>query len=112
MFIGDWMGRGAMYWPDKLAVVDVARGAAGRFTYRQLNERARALAGWLRDHAGVRRGDRVGMLAANGVEYLDAFFACAKLGALFVPLNWRLHAAELAGLIERTSPQVMLCEPE
>ena len=90
MFIGDWMGRGAMYWPEHTAVVDVARGESGRFTYRAMNERAEALAGWLRDVAGVAPGDRVGLVAHNGVEYLDAFFACGKLGAILVPLNWRL----------------------
>ncbi|HLL52605.1 MAG TPA: long-chain fatty acid--CoA ligase [Myxococcaceae bacterium] len=111
MYIGDWMGRGASYWPQKLAVVDLAKGAQGRFTYAQMNERARALAGWLRDR-GVRKGDRVGLLAPNGVENLDAFFACAKLGAIFVPFNWRLHPEELAGLVERTAPKVMLFSPE
>ncbi len=55
-----------------LAVVDVAKGEAGRFTYRALNARAEALGGWLRDVAGVKRGDRVGLVAHNGVEYLDA----------------------------------------
>ena len=45
MYIGDWMGRGALYWPERLAVVDVARGGEGRFTYRQMDARARALAG-------------------------------------------------------------------
>jgi fatty-acyl-CoA synthase len=108
MYIGDWMGRGALYWPEHVAVVDVARGAEGRFTYRQLNGRAEALGGWLRDVAGVRPGDRVGLVAHNGVEYLDAFFACGKLGASFVPLNWRLHAAELTELLRDTSPRVLL----
>ncbi|WNG13486.1 long-chain fatty acid--CoA ligase [Cystobacter fuscus] len=107
MFIGDWMGRGAMYWPEHTAVVDVARGAAGRFTYREMNARAEALAGWLRDVAGVSRGDRVGMVALNCVEFLDVFFACGKLGALFVPFNWRLHTQELAELVRDTGPRVL-----
>ncbi len=97
MYFGDWTARGALYWPDQVAVVDVARGEAGRFTYRQLADRANRLAGWLRDTAGIRPGDRVGLLALNGVETLDALFACAKLGAVLVPYNWRLHPAELAG---------------
>lgn len=108
MFIGDWMGRGALYWPEHVAVVDVARGAEGRFTYRQLNARAEALGGWLRDVAGVKPGDRVGLVAHNGVEYLDAFFACGKIGAIFVPFNWRLHAAELTDLVRDTTPGVLL----
>ena len=112
MYIGDWMGRGATYWPDNLAVVDVAKGGAGRFTYREMNERANRLANWLRDEAGVGEGDRVGTIALNGVEYLDAFFACGKLGAIFVPYNWRLHPRELIGLINQTTPTVLIYSDE
>ncbi|QSQ21193.1 long-chain fatty acid--CoA ligase [Pyxidicoccus parkwayensis] len=108
MFIGDWMGRGALYWPEHVAVVDTAKGDAGRFTYRALNARAEALGGWLRDVAGVKRGDRVGLVAHNGVEYLDALFACGKIGAIFVPYNWRLHAAELTDLVRDIRPRVLL----
>ncbi len=108
MFIGDWMGRGALYWPERTAVVDTARGTGGRFTYRDMNARAEALAGWLREALGVRRGDRVGLVAHNGVECLDVLFACGKLGALFVPFNWRLRARELAELLRDTSPRVLL----
>jgi fatty-acyl-CoA synthase len=108
MYIGDWLERGERYWPSALAVVDVAKGDAGRFTYGQLNHRANRLANCLRDTAGVTRGDRVGMVAMNGVEFLDAFFACGKLGAVFVPYNWRSHWRELADLIEHTQPKVLL----
>ncbi len=108
MFIGDWMERGERYFPDALAVVDVAKGERGRFTYRQMNARANRLAAHLRDVAGVGRGDRVALLAANGVEVLDAFFACGKLGAIFVPLNWRAHARECREVVELTRPRVLL----
>ena len=108
MYIGDWLERGERYWPDNVAVVDVAKGEAGRFTYRQLNRRANQLANWLRNAIGVQRGDRVGMLALNGVEFLDAFFACGKLGAIFVPYNWRSHWRELVELIEVTQPKVLI----
>jgi fatty-acyl-CoA synthase len=108
MFIGDWMERGERYFPDAVAVVDVAKGESGRFTYRQLNARANRLAAHLRDAGGVRRGDRVAMLAGNGVEVLDAFFACGKLGAIFVPLNWRAHARELAEVMELVTPSALL----
>jgi fatty-acyl-CoA synthase len=112
MYIGDWMERGERYWPEALAVVDVAKGAAGRFTYRALNQRANRLANWLRAAARVGRGDRVGLVALNGVEYLDAFFACAKLGALLVPYNWRSHWRELAALVQQTTPKVLLFSAE
>jgi len=112
MYIGDWMERGERYWPEALAVVDVAKGDAGRFTYRALNRRANQLAHWLKAVAGVGRGDRVGLLALNGVEYLDAFFACGKLGAILVPYNWRSHWRELAALVRQTTPTVLLFSAE
>ncbi|MEZ4360670.1 MAG: long-chain fatty acid--CoA ligase [Kofleriaceae bacterium] len=108
MYIGDWMERGERYFPEALAVVDVAKGDAGRFTYRQLNARANSLAAHLRDAQGVRPGDRVALLAHNGVEVLDAFFACGKLGAIFVPLNWRSHARECAEVVALTSPSALI----
>jgi fatty-acyl-CoA synthase len=60
----------------------------------------------------VSRGDRVGILALNGVEFLDAFFACGKLGAILVPYNWRSHWRELAELIRQTTPGVLLFSDE
>ncbi|MDI6768804.1 MAG: long-chain fatty acid--CoA ligase [Anaerolineales bacterium] len=112
MYIGDWMGRAALYWPDRLAVVDAAKGEAGRFTYHQMNERANRLANWLRRQVGLGKGERVGMVALNGVEYLDAFFACGKLGAIFVPFNWRLRPRELADLINLTTPRILIYSDE
>lgn len=105
MYIGDWMARGARYWPDNTAVVDVARDT--RHSYAQMNRRADDLAHWLRG-AGVGRGDRVALLAMNGVECLDLLFACAKLGAVFVPLNWRSHWRELAAVLALTGPRVLV----
>ena len=106
--VGDWTGRAARYWPERLAVVDPDRG---RFTYGELDERAGRLAGWLRDR-GIGKGDRVGVLARNRVEVLDAFFAGGKLGAVLVPYNWRLHPRELGELAARTRPSALLYEPE
>ena len=108
MYIGDWLERGERYWPDSLAVVDAAKGPSGRFTYRTLNQRANRLAYYLRSTVGIHTGDRVSMLALNGVEYLDAFFACGKLGAVLVPFNWRSHWKELVELLADTTPKALL----
>ncbi|MBL8096728.1 MAG: AMP-binding protein [Anaerolineales bacterium] len=106
-----WIQDGAAHWPERLAVVDTGRGPAGRFTYRDLDVRAERLAAWLHDVAGVRRGDRVGVLALNSVEVLDALFACVRLGAVFVPFNWRSPWRELADLIALTTPTALLYAP-
>lgn len=108
MYIGDYLGRRAIYSSDKLAIVDAGKSPAWRLTYAQLNERANKLAHWLRDAAAIQPGDRVAILARDGVEHLDCFFACGKLGAIHTALNWRLHWRELAGVIANTAPRVLI----
>jgi fatty-acyl-CoA synthase len=112
MYVGDYLGRRALYTPNQLAVVDAGKMPHRSFTYSELNARANRLANWLRDGAGITKGDRVAMLAHNGVEYLDAFFACGKLGAILVGLNWRLHWRELTELIDNVTPRVLIYSDE
>jgi fatty-acyl-CoA synthase len=107
MFVGDYLGRRALYSPDQLAVVDAGKTPHRTFTYRELNDRANRLANWLREGAGIQKGDRVAILAHNGVEFLDTFFACGKLGAILIPFNWRLHWREVLQLVEKTGPKVL-----
>jgi fatty-acyl-CoA synthase len=108
MYIGDYLGRRSVYSPDALAVIDAGKNPHWHLTYAQLNTRANRLANWLRDEAGVGKGDRVAILANDGVEFLDAFFACSKLGAVLTCLNWRLHWRELLQLVEMTAPAVLI----
>jgi fatty-acyl-CoA synthase len=108
MYIGDYLGRREIYSPDRLAIVDAGKEPEWRFTFRQMNGRANRFANWLRDEAGVGYGDRVAILARDGVEHLDCFFACAKLGAIHTALNWRLHWRELEGIVENTTPKVLI----
>jgi fatty-acyl-CoA synthase len=108
VFVGDILGRRALYSPDALAVVDAGKNPHWRFTYAELNTRADKFANWLRESANIKKGDRVAILARDGVEFLDAFFACGKLGAILVCFNWRLHWRETATLIENTSPTALI----
>lgn len=112
MFIGDYLGRRALYSPDAEAIVDAGKSPALRLTYAQLNDRANRLAHWLREDAAVQPGDRVAILARDGVEHLDLFFACGKLGAIHTALNWRLHWQETAEILQRTSPRVLVFSAE
>lgn len=112
MYVGDYLGRRALYTPDQLAIVDAGKRPHRTFTYSELNNRANRLANWLRDGADITKGDRVAVLAHDGVEFLDTFFACGKLGAILTPLNWRLHWRELLNLIENTSPTVLVYSDE
>ena len=63
-------------------------------TYRDLNTGTNRCAHLLQAR-GVGHGDRVAAVLLNSVEFLEVYFACAKLGAIFVPLNWRLVGPEL-----------------
>ncbi len=108
MYIGDYLGRRAIYSPGKVAIVDSGKEPAWRLTYAEMNGRANRLANWLQQEAQVHIGDRVAILARDGVEHLDTFFACAKLGAIHTALNWRLHWRELVGILHNTTPKVLI----
>lgn len=107
----DYAARGAVYFGNRTAVVDVDRGEAGRFDYQTLNQRATRLAQFLVG-LGVKKGDRIGLLAQNGIEYIDLLLACAKLGAIFAPYNYRMHPRELFEIVEKTRPRVFVYGPE
>ena len=108
MYIGDYLGRREIYSPDKLAIIDYSKTPEWRLTYRQWNERVKRLANWLHEAANIQKGDRVAILARDGIEHLDCLYACGKLGAIHTALNWRLHWREQVGIIENTQPQVLL----
>jgi fatty-acyl-CoA synthase len=112
MYIGDYLGRRALYTPRQLAIVDAGKQPAWRLDYEALNERANRFANWLRDAAGIDKGDRVAILARDGVEHLDCFFACNKLGATHTALNWRLHWRELEAIVAYTRPRVLIFSGE
>jgi fatty-acyl-CoA synthase len=104
MFIGDYLARRELYTPDRLAVVDAGKSPALRLTYAQMNARANSWPLATRTGRGVM-GDRVAILARDGVEHLDLFFACGKLGAIHTALNWRLHWRELADILADTDAE-------
>lgn len=108
MYIGDYLGRRQIYSPDKQAIIDAGKEPELRLTFREMNERANRLANWLQDNADIEKGDRVAILARDGVEHLDCFFACGKLGALHTAFNWRLHWREHIGIIKNVKPEVLI----
>lgn len=104
--MNDWLARREALTPEKVALVDAERGFRA-ITYREWNRAANRTANWLRT-LGVSKGDLVGVLAANSVEYLDIWFACGKVGAILQTLNWRLATRELVGMLKDATPMVLI----
>ena len=107
MYIGDYLARRELYSPDKLGFIDAGKSPEWRLTFREANRRANKLANWLRSQ-GVEKGDRVAILARDGYEHLDVFFACSKIGAIHTALNWRLHWQELLEILQYTTPRILI----
>jgi len=97
MITADILGERARLNPDATALVYVPSGQS--FTYAQLDARARVCARVWIEECGLKPGDRVGLLAENRVEYMDAFWAAAKSGVIIVPLGTRAAAPELAQIV-------------
>ena len=106
----DWLAYYAEFDPGRLAAVDLA--TRRWLTYGEVNDRATRLATALRERFGVENGDRVGLLAQNSTDHFETMFACWKLGAIFVPVNWRLSPHETAAIIEHCEPRVILYDQE
>jgi fatty-acyl-CoA synthase len=103
----DWTAYHADLSPDAVALIDDARDLT--LTYADLDDQARRLAVWLMEQ-GVGEGDRVAFLSENTTDVFEALFACAKLGAILVPLNWRLAVPELQFIVGDCGPKVLIAE--
>ena len=103
----NFLRRAARLFPAKTAVVDGER----RYTYHELEARVHRLANALR-HMGVAQGDKVAVLSPNSHRVLEAFFAVPQLGAVLIPLNFRLTTPEFAYILEHAEAKVVLVDWE
>lgn len=100
---GSWPARRARMTPDQTAIIADGR----RFSYAEFSQRVTGAAHLLRD-LGVRPGDRVAYLGRNLPELPQTLFAAGVLGAVFVPLNFRLAPPELAVILHDCEPSVLI----
>jgi len=77
-----------------------------RFSYEQTAERVNRLSAAL-DSLGVKKGDRIAMMNTNCPAYIEAYFAAAKTGAIFVPLNFRAKSDELAYMLDASETKLL-----
>ncbi len=106
----DWIAFHADRTPEKLAMIDQTTGR--RFTYGEFNDRAARLAGYLRREWGVQPGDRIAILGKNSTDYFEFEFACIRLGAMMLPLNWRLAEPELLFILKDAGAKGIVYDAE
>ncbi len=95
--LGGFLTKRAFLNPDRDAYVDSVSGE--RLSFSALNRRSNQLANQMLA-GGLQKGDRVGLLLMNSAEFMESYFALAKIGAVVVPLNWRLVADELEFILK------------
>jgi fatty-acyl-CoA synthase len=108
MNISDWIERQAGFTPDKPAI----RFEGGETTYAALAARIEAAAWALKHELGIRPGNRVAHLGLNSPEMLVLMFACARMGAIFTPLNWRLAPPEHAFILGHSGAAALIADSE
>jgi len=106
----DWIEHHASYAPDSLAQQDLHSGRS--FTYLQMHRRVESLAGYLQREAGVQPGDRVATLCHNSTDNNEIIFAAPRIGAIHLPLNWRLAVPELEFILNDSEPRVLFYSAE
>ena len=106
--IASWLAKRAFLEPRKTAVIEGTR----HVTYAELDDRVTRLARALRVAFGVSRGDRVATLSVNCSEFIEVLFATARIGAMLVPLNWRLAPRELEYQLADSGARALFIAPE
>ncbi len=105
--IGEWMKERVRASGARTAIDYNGR----QFTYEEVNSRVNRLANGLTG-LGVGRGDRVAFMLTNSVEMFEGLLACAKIGAIYLPINCRLSAAEVQYILSDGEPPkaMIYCE--
>jgi fatty-acyl-CoA synthase len=108
MNVSHWIERWADFQPDKTAI----RFEGEDISYAAFDAHIRRVAAMLQDGLGIGRGDRVAFLGLNSPEMLAMLFACARLGAILVPLNWRLAPPEHLYILQNAGAKALFVEAE
>jgi fatty-acyl-CoA synthase len=105
MTLGDQLARRARVVPDLVAYRFGDRAVTFDAVDQRVNRLASALAG-----LGVGHGDRIVILMHNSIEFVEVFWAAARLGAISVPINFRLAGAEIGYLLENCGARVLIVD--
>jgi fatty-acyl-CoA synthase len=105
--IGEWISKRAIIQPDKPFLTERNKIYSNQQFNERVNKTAHALG-----HLGITKGERVAILMSNCSEFLEIFFACAKTGAIMVPLNFRLAVPELVYILNDSGPSALIYSSE
>ena len=106
MDLSDLIERNAAFAPEKPALIFESEVLSYAAFHARIVQTAQAL----RAEFGVAKGDRVAILSLNRPDYLVLLYACARLGAMLVPLNWRLAVAEQSFILSDAGAKVVVLE--
>jgi len=111
--VADFLARGVLAFPDRVAVVDEPdiAGSLGSVTYRELDARARGMALAL-ERMGVGQGERVAIVSPNSAKFMVTLFGTSAYGRVCVPVNFRLNTEEVSYIVEHSGATVLLIDPE
>ncbi len=107
MNIGEWIYKRALTYPQRPFLKQEDRAFNNHQFNARVNQTARALKA-----LGVKKGERVATLMVNSSEFLEVFFACAKTGAMIVPINLRLALPEMGYIIKDAAPRALIYSTE
>ncbi|GHH99264.1 long-chain-fatty-acid--CoA ligase [Neobacillus kokaensis] len=103
----DWKRRAIKYYPQKTAVIDGEK----EFTYQEFGQRVDRLSAAL-NQAGISQGDHVAVMLPNTHYMLECFYGISQLGAVTVPLNYRLSANDLEYIIRHSDAKLLILDEE
>ncbi|MBN8615782.1 MAG: AMP-binding protein [Deltaproteobacteria bacterium] len=112
--VRDFLERGALVYGDRVALIDEPdqpAGSWGSISYRELDRRSRAFASAL-DGLGLEVGDRVAIVSHNAARFVAALYGTCTSGRILVPINFRLHAHEIAYIVQHSGARALLIDPE
>lgn len=103
----DWLRRAVKYYPNKIAVIDGHQS----FTYSEFGRRVNRLSSALQN-AGIRHGDHVAVMLPNIHEMLECFYGICQMGAVMVPLNYRLSSEDYAYILNQSDSKILIIDAE
>ena len=106
----DWLKQWNQFSPENIALID---GDSGRsLTYSQFYISACKMAALLKNKYQIKHGDRIAILSLNELEYVVLYFALQRLGAILVPINYRLTQREVDHIVSDCQPRMVIYQNE